>query len=143
MQTHKNHFTVGLSRTDPSFHHILWDTLIKQSNITINLLRNSLINLKLSAHAQIFGQFNYDSTPLAPPGCKCAIHEKPSDRGTCEIHSVKAYYIEPSIRNYRCYEVYVEKTLAKRMSEKITFLPQNIRIPNTISKKSALEKLRI
>ena len=30
----------------------------------------SQINTNLSAHAQIFGNFNYDYTPMAPPSIK-------------------------------------------------------------------------
>ena len=44
--------------------------------------------------------------------------------------------------HYRYYEVHVEKTLAKIMSETITFLPSNISMHNTINKKSALEKIK-
>jgi len=51
IQTYKNHFIAGLSSTDPSFPLILWDTLIPQANITLNLLRSSRINPKLSAYA--------------------------------------------------------------------------------------------
>ena len=37
--------------------------------------------------------------------------------------------------------MHVEKLLAKIISETITFLPHNISIPNTISKKAALERI--
>ena len=40
IQICKNHFIAGLSGADPSFPIILWDTLIPQANITINLLRD-------------------------------------------------------------------------------------------------------
>ena len=131
----------GLSGTDPSFPRMLWDTLIKQHTITINLLRRSRINPRLSAHAQIFWQFNYDTTPLALPGCKCVLHEKPSARGTWEIHSVNAYCTALQMIYCRHYDVRVEKTLAKRTSDNITFLPHNISMPNTVSKIEALERI--
>ena len=44
------------------------------------------------------------------------------------------------MRHFKCYEeVHVEKPLAKRMSETITFLPQNISMPNTNCKKASVE----
>ena len=75
IQTYKNHLIARLSSTDQSFLLILWDALITQVNIPINLLRNSRISTLLSAHAQIFGQFNCNATPLTPPGCKCVAHD--------------------------------------------------------------------
>ena len=54
-QTYKNYFITGRSGIDPTFLLILWDTLMPQANITINLIWSSRINPKLSAHAQLFG----------------------------------------------------------------------------------------
>jgi hypothetical protein len=51
--------------------------LIRQAEITLNLLRASRINPCLSAYAQISGAFDYNATLLVPPGIKCIIHEKP------------------------------------------------------------------
>ena len=45
------------------------------------------------------------------------------------------------MKHYRCFEVHVEKSLAKRTSETITFLPHNISMPNTISKSASLERI--
>ena len=48
----------------------LWDCLIPQSVITINLLQQSRSDPNKSAYKALNGSFNYDATPLAPPGCK-------------------------------------------------------------------------
>jgi hypothetical protein len=55
----------------------LWCRLIRQAKITLNLLRASRINPCLSAYTQLSGAFDYNATPLVPPGIKCIIHEKP------------------------------------------------------------------
>ena len=86
IQTCKNHLIAGISGADPSFPMTLWDELIPQANITINLLRNSRINPKLSTCAQICGQLYCNKTLLAPPGCKCIIHETTAKRNTWEVH---------------------------------------------------------
>jgi hypothetical protein len=70
IQTFKNHFISGLCSTHPDFPLNLWDKLLPQATLTLNLLRPSPINPKLSAYAQIHGAFNFDKTPLAPPGIK-------------------------------------------------------------------------
>ena len=68
IQTFKNHFKAGLATVDPDFPLAEWDRLIPQAEITLNLLHASRVNPKLSAYAYIFGEFNYNATPLAPPG---------------------------------------------------------------------------
>jgi hypothetical protein len=44
----------------------LWDQVVKQAEITLNLMRQSHLNPKLSAYAQTQGAFNYNGAPLAP-----------------------------------------------------------------------------
>ena len=82
IRTFKNHFLAGLASTDPHFPLYLWSALIPQATITLNLLRQSRINPNLSAYAQIWGQFDFNRTPLVPPGTKLILHEKPSQRTT-------------------------------------------------------------
>jgi hypothetical protein len=64
IRTFKNHFIAGLCSTDKLFPLNLWDQLLPQAEISLNLLRTSRINLKLSAYAQLNGAFDYNITPL-------------------------------------------------------------------------------
>jgi hypothetical protein len=82
IRTFKNHFITGLSSTGPSFPLHLWDQLLSQAMISLNLLRGSRINPKLSAYAQVHGAYDFNRTPLKPPGTHVIVHEKPSVRGT-------------------------------------------------------------
>ena len=68
IQTFKNHFIAGLATADPKFPLREWDRLIPQAILTLNIMRECRINPKLSAYAYLFGQFNFNATPLAPPG---------------------------------------------------------------------------
>ena len=70
IQTYKNHFKGGLTSANPNFLLSEWDRFIEQANITLNLLRSSRENPKISAYTYIFGKFNFNATPLAPPGKK-------------------------------------------------------------------------
>ena len=76
IQTYKNHFKAGLASVNPNFPLSEWDRLLEQANITLNLLRSSRVNPKLSAYSYIFGEFNFAATPLAPPGTKLVSHRK-------------------------------------------------------------------
>jgi hypothetical protein len=58
IHTFKNHFIDGLCSVDPNFPLKLWDTLFPQATITLNLLRKSRINPRMSAYAQLDGHFD-------------------------------------------------------------------------------------
>jgi hypothetical protein len=58
----------------------LWCRLIRQATTTLNLLRQSHINPRLSAEAQLNGAFDYNKTPLAPFGTKVIVNENPEKR---------------------------------------------------------------
>ena len=70
IQTFKNHFIAGLSSAHPSFSLRLWDKLIPQAVITLNLLRLSHLNSNLSAYSKMDGPYNYSVHPFAPPVCE-------------------------------------------------------------------------
>ena len=80
IQTFKNHFIAGLCTTHPQFPLQLWCELLPHAEITLNLLRRSCINNKLSANAVLEGEFNFDKTPLAPPGTKALVFDDPTKR---------------------------------------------------------------
>ena len=58
IRTFKNHLIAGLCSVDPTFPLHLWGRLLPHALLTLNLLRKSRLNDKLSA-AQIYG--SYDS----------------------------------------------------------------------------------
>jgi hypothetical protein len=68
IQTFKNHFIAGLCSVDPTFPLKLWDKLLPQATITLNLLRKYRINPSMLAYTQLNGHFDFNRTPLAPPG---------------------------------------------------------------------------
>lgn len=74
IQTFKDHFITGLCSTDPNFPMHLWCQLLPQALLTLNLLRDSRINPKISAYAQIHGPYDFKVHPLAPPGTHVISH---------------------------------------------------------------------
>jgi hypothetical protein len=78
IQMWKNHFITGLASTNKQFPLHLRDRLIPQAVQTLNLLCQSRLNPKLSADAQLNGIHDYNQVPLAPPGTKITLNEKPS-----------------------------------------------------------------
>ena len=69
----KNHFIAGLDSVNSDIALHLWCRIIPHAVIMLNLLRKSRINPKLSGHAILHGEFNYNATLLAPPGTKVVV----------------------------------------------------------------------
>ena len=62
IQTFKQHFKAILASVDPEFPIEQWDQLLNQAELTLNLLRSARMNAKLSAHAFMNGEFNFQVT---------------------------------------------------------------------------------
>ena len=129
IDTFKSHFIAGLSSLPPTFPLHLWDRLIDHATLTLNLLRPSRLNPRLSAHAQMNGAFDYNSTPLAPPGCRVVIHESPERRATWNSKGIDGYYIGPALQHYRCHKVYIPSTRSERIAKTVDFFPHNCARP--------------
>jgi hypothetical protein len=109
----------------------LWDIILPQAAITLNMLRTSRINPKLSAATHIFGQYDFNRAPLAPPGTKIIAHETPEGRRTWAPHGQDGWYIGPALEHYRCYMVYITKTRSSRVVETVDFFPHKFKLPFT------------
>ena len=93
INTWKCHFLAGLSGVDPNLPLHIWCRLLSQTTQTLNLLRISRINPRLSAEAQLNGAFDYNRTLKANPGTKFIIHKTPQQRHTWDFHGKEGWYI--------------------------------------------------
>ena len=91
IRTAKNHFIAGLCTVNPKFPLYLWDKLLPQAELTMNMLRGSRMNPKLSAWDQVGGVYAYNSTSIGPPGTRVLVHEKPNHRGTWPPPTAKTH----------------------------------------------------
>jgi hypothetical protein len=107
----------------------LWDRIFPQAVITLNMLRTSRINPKLSAATHLFGQYDFNRSPIAPPGTRIIAHEKPGRRRTWAPHGEDGWYIGPALEHYRCYTVYITKTRSNRIVETVNFFPHKFKLP--------------
>jgi hypothetical protein len=128
--TFKNHFTAILSGCDSKFPPSLWCHLLHQAEITVNLLRPSRINPKLSAYHQVFGIFDFNRTPMAPLGTKAIIYEPKAQRkSTFASHGALGWYIGPAPHHYRNYKIYVPTTRGTRFGKTVQFIPSTFPMP--------------
>ena len=87
------------------------------------------MNPKLSAYSQIEGEFIFTATPLATPGIRVLVHEKPQNRGTWDCHGEEGYYIGPAMESYRCFKTYIKSTKGERITDTIEWFPHNYTMP--------------
>jgi hypothetical protein len=133
MRTFKEHFVVGLSSVDPAFQLHLWDRLLTQAEITLNLLQTSRLHPQLSAAAHLRGLVDYNKTAFAPPGCKIIAQEKPGKRRTWAPHGQHGYSLGPAMHHYRCQNVYISATASERIMHTLEFFPHNYQMPRLSS----------
>jgi hypothetical protein len=62
----KNHLIAGLCTVHPKFPLYLWNKLLPQAELTLNMLRGSRLNPKLSAWDQVCGVYDYNCTSIGP-----------------------------------------------------------------------------
>ena len=129
IQTFKNHFLAGLCSTHPDFPLALWDKILPQAIITLNLLRSSRIQPQISAHEHVFGPLDFRKTPFAPPGIKVLVHVRPQNRSSWAPHAVQGWYIGPSLDHYRCHRVWVPSTRSERISQTLSWFPHHVTMP--------------
>jgi len=100
IQTFKSHFIAILAGVDPSFPMNLWDRLVPQAVLTLNLLRQANVAPTVSAYAYVNGPFDFNRIPLAPLGCAVQIHESPGRRRTWDPRSLNGWYLGTSTEHY-------------------------------------------
>ena len=139
IRTFKEHFIAILCSTDKNFPLQQWDELLPQAEITVNLLRQSNINPKLSAWHQLEGIFDFNRTPMAPPGTSVIVYEQPAQCGTWAPHGLNGFYVGPALEHYRCYRCTITNTAGIRIADTVEFLPTKYRLPHPTQSELLLE----
>ena len=124
IRTFKNHFISILSATHIHFPLDLWDLLLPQAELTLNLLRPWSPHPTYSAwHGLHDTPFDHRDTPLHPPGQLVVCHDSPLNRLTWAPHGQRGYHLGPSLEHYRCYSIYIVHTATTRISDTLDHYP--------------------
>jgi hypothetical protein len=75
IQTFQSHFLAILAGVNPLFPMTLWDRLVPQAVLTLNLLCQAKADPKMSAYEFVHGKMDYNKMPLAPLGCAVQMHK--------------------------------------------------------------------
>ena len=131
IRTFKNHFIATLSTADKNFPLELWDELVPQAEITLNLMRTCRSNPAISAFEAVRGPFDINKTPIAPAGTRVVVHVKPLIRASWDAHGVEGFYVGPALEHYRCYRCWIISTAAIRITDTVAWHPERLQMPGT------------
>jgi len=129
IQTFKSHFKAIIAGVADNFPMNLWDRLLPQAVLTLNLLRQSNVAPTVSAYQYVNGAFDYNKMPLAPMGCAVQIHENSERRRSWAANSSDGWYLRTSPEHYRCHVIYCKNTRSERISDTVHFKHKYITEP--------------
>jgi hypothetical protein len=121
IRTFKDHFLSILAGVDASFPPYLWDLLLPQAELTLNLLRQLALNPWISAWEFFHGLFDFNKTPLGPVGCRILIHAKPITRRLWDFRAKEGFYIGPALDSYWCFKLVKSDTKSQVTSDTVEF----------------------
>lgn len=131
IRTFKSHFIGGLCSADSEFDLALWDHLLPQATLTLNLLRPSALDPLISAWQQLEGSYDYNAHPIHRPGCKVVSFVDPASRGPYSPHGDVGFYLGPAMDHYRCFHIWIPSTRAYRISDTVSWHPEDTFVPDT------------
>ena len=103
LQTWKAHTIGALSGVSATSPHGLWDELLPQPDMQVNLLRYSNIHPKVCSWNVLNGARDFNRHPLAPLGVGIQMLEHPDKKKTWGVKSKPGYYVVTSLEHYRYY----------------------------------------
>ena len=136
----KAHFLSVLVSTAASFPNSLWDCLLPQTEITLNLLQQSNATPTVSAYAHLCGLFDYNKMPLDPMGCEVQVHKKTDKRGTWAYHCIDGWYLFISPEHYCVHNFHIKATKAERLRD-VHFCHKKHHIPISLAAGQTHERI--
>ena len=122
----KAHLLSVFEGTVQYFPPSLWDRLLPQAKITINLLHKCNAIPIVSAYAHLSGPFDYNKIPLVPMGISVKVHKKTDKRGTRVYHIFNGWYLSTSPEYYQTHRCHIKSTDRERFTDTIYFNHQNL-----------------
>ncbi len=109
----KAYFLSILAGVANNFPPNLWDWLLPQTKIKMNLIQLSNATPNVLAYAYLSGPFDYNKMPLTPMGCEAQVHEKTNKRGSWAYHLVNGWYLFTSPEHYCTHNSHIKHTKSK------------------------------
>jgi hypothetical protein len=121
IRTFKDHFLAILASVDSAFPPYLWDLLLPQTKHTLNLIRQAMLNPRISAWEFFQGPYDFNKTPLGPAGCRILVHAKPATWRSWDFCKTPGFYIGPALDSYRCFKLVKTNTKSQVILDTVEF----------------------
>ena len=106
----KAHFISILAGVAPYFARNLWDLLLPQNELTLNLLRQATLDPSRLTWSYFHGPFNYDAAPIVPLGCNIIAHKKTGTRHSWDFRGPAVWNVGVALQYYRCHTIVAKAT---------------------------------
>jgi hypothetical protein len=137
----KAHFLSVSTSVADNFPPNLWDWLLPQTKITINLIQQSNATPNILAYAHLSRPFDYNKMPLAAMGCEAQVHEKTDKHGTWANYSVGRWYLFTSPEHYCLHNCPIKHTKSKQLSDTVQFQHKRITNPSIMHANKVMHAL--
>ncbi len=101
IKTTKYHLIAGLATVHKDCPLQLWDKFLQQAEDTLNMLRMSRANTRLSAYEDLHRAFNFNCMPMAPFGTKGLAFVNPDNCTTFSPHALDVFVVCRAPVHYR------------------------------------------
>ena len=125
----KAHFISILAGVAPDFPMNLWDLLLPQTELTLNLLRKATLDPSISAWSYFHGPFNYGATPIGPLGCNMIAHKNTGTRHSWDFRGTAGWNVSVVLQHYRCHTIVEKSTRAAQVSDTVEFRHHHLTQP--------------
>ena len=103
IQTFKAQFLSIIVGSNPTLPKYLWDLLLDQTKMNLNLLQQVTLDPSIYAWEYFNGTHSYNITLLDPPGCKTLIHNNPNTRKSWDFFARDGFNNGPAFHHYCCF----------------------------------------
>jgi hypothetical protein len=116
---------------------------IPQAELTLNLLRQAMLNPRISAWEFFQGPFDFNKMPLGPVGCWVLIHVKPSTHQLWDYWAKNGFYIGPALDSYCCFQLVNADTKSQLISDTVEFCYRFLAVPSPSTEDKIIHGLQV
>ena len=126
----KGTFLSVLAGVDTTFPKFIWDNILVQREITLNLLCQDTPNPSMSAWEYLNGAFDYTATPLVTIWCNIIIHTTSNKQKPRYQRGSEGFSIGPALYYYRCIQAINSKTKSLIITDTLEYFHAYITQPH-------------
>jgi hypothetical protein len=112
-----------------AFPPYLWNLLLLQAELTLNLLRQATLKPQISEWDFFKGPFNFNKMPLGPAGCRVLIHTNPASCWSWDFRAKNGFYIGPALESYPCFKLVNADTKSQVISNMVKSRHSYLSVP--------------